>query len=500
MNLFESLWRLLGVADAHAVFRSSQDERGIVASPPERISERAARTSAGDPVRSTESIPQRVPPMATPVRSGVLRASADGFPPPQSGRLPAVEIPPCKIYYPSYAQFTSEQQRAYVYWRQELLSGVIIDVPLTYRFLYAYEVGCRSANLLELEKRLAFLRNSYRADAHFASYIASWLVSARLWRRDYTYDELIESAPDVRLRVDLGLLNNRSPNADDLVQLVYGHGQRDRLVQALRVVRAAEPADVVVAAAASTAPQHRGYVAFAGYPINIRGAASRAIDVPTYTNTVQDPVMVAIARLMTASELLIGDLLSPADRELQFVQRIGTGSVIPIRRDATAALLPVLPPSDTVEGLRLSIKGLWDADMRITMAVVLWQADIKPYIEGEISFSRDLRKKHEAFTVALGIEGGIGALRRGFFYLTRGLRAPWRLDVEAPVAADLRMGTASARFSTGLQHQLRGSAARARILADLIEQIAQDTRKSRSEIVAALVAGTGADPSLGVQA
>jgi TerB N-terminal domain len=438
--------------------------------------------------------------MATPVGNGIVRAAADGFPPSQSGRLPAVEIPPCKIYYPSYAQFTPEQQRAYVYWRQELLSGVIIEVPLTYRFLYAYEIGCRSANLVELEKHLAYLRNSYRADEHFASYIASWLVSARLWRRDFSYDELIESAPDVRLRVDLALLNARAPSTDDLVQLVYGHGQRDRLVQALRVVRAAEAADVVVAAAASTAPSHRGYVAFSGYPVKIRGVASRAIDVPTYTNMAQDPVMLVIARLMTASEVLIGDLLSPADRELQFVQRTGTGSAIPIRRDSAATVLPVLPSSDTVEGLRLSINGLWDADMRITMAVVLWQAEIKPYVEGEIAFSRDLRKKHEAFTAELGIDGGIGALRRGFFYLTRGPRAPWRLDVEAPVAADLRMGTACARFTTELQHQLRGSATRARILADLIEQVAQDTRKSRPEIVAALVAGTGAEPPLGLQA
>jgi hypothetical protein len=365
--------------------------------------------------------------------------------------------------------------------------------------LYAYEIGSRSGNLVEFEKGLAYLRNAYRADEHFASYIASWQVSARLWRRDFTYDELIESTPDVRLRVDLALLNARAPSAEDLVQLAYGHGQRDRLVQALRVVRGEQPDDVLVAAAASTAPSHRAYPAFAGYPIKIRGVASRAIDVPTYTNTAQDPVMRMIAQLMTASEVLIGDLLSPADRELQFVQRTGTGSAIPIQRDSATTVLPVLPASDTVEGLRLSIRGLWDADMRITMAVVLWQAEIKPYIEGEISFSRDLRKKHEAVSAALGIDGGIGALRRGFFYLTRGTRAPWRLDVDAPVASDLRMGTSCARFATELQHRLRGSAARARILADLIEQVAQDTHKSRSEIVNALVAGTGAEPPLGLQ-
>ena len=316
---------------------------------------------------------------------------------------------------------------------------------------------------------------------------------------NFHFDGLIESCNDPRLQVDLALFNQRPPSDEALVRLIHGHAHVDRLVQAVHALRAAADTDAIVAAASKMTPTFRPYQTFNGYPVRGRMFPSGPVQVPTFTDVASEPVMAAIRELTEGAANLLVDIFSQGDRELEFVQREGTAVSYPIHPNGSRrGVTPLPPPIETIQGLQLSIDGLWSSEMQAVMAVVLWQAEVKPYIEGEITFSSELRKKYETFASTGGLECGVGPYRRGFFYLTQGARAPWRLNVTASNPTDMRVGSAVARFSTSLQHLLRGSAARADLLNRLLVSLARHAGKTPSEVAAALIAGTGAERPPGV--
>jgi hypothetical protein len=212
------------------------------------------------------------------------------------------------------------------------------------------------------------------------------------------------------------------------------------------------------------------------------------------------PTFEAIMTLLREAAAIVGDTsLATADPDIEFVRAPGTVQRVPIdRSSARPAVRDGLATFNTLAGLEFSIGAFWSDEMRALMALVLWQAEAKPYVEGLIAFSRELRIKYDAFATASGAETGLGPYRRAFFELSAGKRAPWSLDVHAGVPSDIRIAKANARFVKGLQHELRGSAARAQVLYLLAGYIARARDMSEGSVMDALGAATGNDRPQGI--
>ena len=103
-------------------------------------------------------------------------------------------IVPFHCYYPTYHSMTIEQLRSYFTIRHLLRQGKYPDVPLSYLFVYVYEllmkVGCRDAE--EAFELLGELRDNYsNAEPNLARYL-------KLWMRDFVvYNNLSSHIPEL---------------------------------------------------------------------------------------------------------------------------------------------------------------------------------------------------------------------------------------------------------------------------------------------------------------
>jgi hypothetical protein len=400
-----------------------------------------------------------------------------------------------------YRELSPEQRAAYVFIRQEFVNGYAVnDAPLSYLFLCAYEIGQRARTLKSFESRLTSLRTLYHQNSKFSAYLAHWIFDARIITKKFEWDEIAQDSTRNRppLRVDAQLLAHLEPAAVDLLGCQglqhLTRSKRERLVRAIEYIRSTFESDPVLAASQSAPPAIRQASLFSGYIGRIPRFPNdyeRRVDVPTFMNP-GSPVRLTIDRLVNDAAALIGETLSPNENDLDFTRVTGTHQTVPITRSATAQpqfgrVLSV----DTLEGLEQTVQTLWDFEMCLLMGLVLWLADSKPYVEGLIAFSRELRLKYETLSSSLHSERGIAPYRRAFYALSQGKLAPWILDTQSTNALDLKIGQTSARFNIALQHALRGSSARARLFTRLALRIAGDCQASKSEILDAFQNATG---------
>jgi hypothetical protein len=162
------------------------------------------------------------------------------------------------------------------------------------------------------------------------------------------------------------------------------------------------------------------------------------------------------------------------------------GLTVKIRR--APSLVDALPARDTIAGVLATGQISLPWESLLLLAVVLRMSDAKPYIEGLITMSADLRAAVDEACGTIGLDRGIGTCKRGFFYLLAGIRAPWWS--EEPLPADphlLKVASARARFHRNLQRELLGSIARERVLREVCELLAERARRDVAAVHAAVV-------------
>ncbi len=134
-------------------------------------------------------------------------------------------------YYPTYADMSDQQLRGYFSWRTRVRAGQIDQAPLSFAFVYVYELLC-GIGTEPGAKGLADLRafgEAYReADAEQGALLLSYL---RRWESDYlVYHELASEMPPQ---------DPHAPSAAALTLLAAEHAQ---LRQAKRAPRIANEA------------------------------------------------------------------------------------------------------------------------------------------------------------------------------------------------------------------------------------------------------------------
>jgi len=184
---------------------------------------------------------------------------------------------------------------------------------------------------------------------------------------------------------------------------------------------------------------------------------------------------------------------SPAGENLAFVEKAGAEKRVPIRGKSAAKL-----PSDagTVTGLKRTLTLMGDEYVFVLMGLVLHLTDIKPYIEGQIAYSRELRTIFETACEKLGLKSGLGPYRQSFYYLANGKRAPWTLEPPSTLA-EMKMNVARARFDRALQRELLGSDPRGELYRWVCDRLSSERGRPASDVHAAFEAATGVPSFVG---
>ncbi|MBD5099103.1 MAG: hypothetical protein HDT35_06090 [Clostridiales bacterium] len=83
-----------------------------------------------------------------------------------------------QCYYPTYQSLTDRQLRGYFSWRTKLRRGDVREAPLSFAFLYIYELINQIGVVDPMDgyRRLARFRDAYgQIDSHILSYLNRWL-------------------------------------------------------------------------------------------------------------------------------------------------------------------------------------------------------------------------------------------------------------------------------------------------------------------------------------
>ena len=120
-------------------------------------------------------------------------------------------------YYPTYQSMTGDQLRGYFSWRTKVRRGLIEKTPLSFAFVYIYElinqIGVRSA-----EEGFYALKNFYSVYKELDSNIECYV---KIWLRDYVVyynldKSLLKDFTDEEFSAAFTLLNYKSCSTDEV--------------------------------------------------------------------------------------------------------------------------------------------------------------------------------------------------------------------------------------------------------------------------------------------
>jgi hypothetical protein len=407
--------------------------------------------------------------------------------------------------YENFGVWTAEQNQYYKYWRYRFLAGEPIRTDEHYVGRLADE-GAGFADTLEaLVDEWEALRAAYpairspRLDRRIG-------IGRLILGRNAFFDT--EQIMDFRtthwgeepgwIGFDLAVNAGVSPRDEDVKALVEaampaGTRWRDRqaILEVFSRMRRLTATDPLLAAAVAGEPKLVVREVFSDVPEIARLARAKQayLRIPrgSYSVTAKIPSFIVTARVKRAVSELVADahnLVVPVCEPVSTVTSGGGERRVPIRR--SRSLVSTLPQPDTADGLvataRLSMR--WESI--VVLAVVLRMSEVKPWIEGQIAISRDLRAAVDRTLEAVGQKTGLGTLKRGFFHLIVGSRAPWTCE-EVPVDPNLlKMNVSRARFARNLQRELIGSIVRDRVVCDLADIMADRLSVTREVASAAL--------------
>lgn len=430
-----------------------------------------------------------------PLATAVLTSRANVVFPPRSDVQP-VPMPPCKLYYPSYVQLSQEQRRFFAYWRYEYERGNTLPADDTYRYLYAYEIAWESRSADELELLWTQLWRKLEPDDSVARGLAHWIVDLRLQQRKTAYDDITASMSDRAFVFDLALAAGSTPPVDTAWALCLPFSFDSEMKA--RVKRMLREVDFSALLKAATQPNvetaQRALFSGLGWPVQ-RLQQFGPMDATIARFSESSEVRKAVYNIVMTIQHLSGAppsryVSAPVYRRSEFSGPLPE-SVEMVVRKATNSL----PDANGVDGLLWSIDRVFDDTGLLLLLLVLWLSELKPFIEGRIAFSGELRLRYEAIGRRLGLQATIGSLRRDYWMLSHGPRAVWTLSPSPASVNDIKTGITDARFTRSMQHLLLGSAVRGEAIHALAVRLARRRRKSGDEVKAIMEEETGTTPA-----
>ncbi len=162
---------------------------------------------------------------------------------------------------------------------------------------------------------------------------------------------------------------------------------------------------------------------------------------------------------------------------------------------------PIAAPADAavVERLRGTIERFLPLESQIVFAVMLWQSDVRPSVEGRTIFSRELRGSYERLAREIDAEiATVGGFKRGFLGLSVGARAPITIDPPVSAPNALRIGEHAAQLVPDLQRVLRALPARTQTIETLVRCLSTRSRMDDSTFAQRMTGATGTNPPAGL--
>lgn len=413
-------------------------------------------------------------------------------------------MPRCVMYYTAYGMLDLDQQAYFRYWRRRYEEGTRLDADASYVYLYIYELACEAKTSDGLESAWSKLLSQLigTASDNIGHRLANWIVHLRLQREcsaftakwepvgnTITFDEVTEAITDASLLFDLALAAGVAPPFDSLFSLqlpvYFDPESRTRIKRMLRAVDTSSLLEI--ADQHSPTPERVNLFHDMGW-----AAARLQLFGPLEANVIRfsrsDSIRDAVVNLLVALNDLSG---APP------VKYNPRPAPVPTSDDtigeAVRKAIGSLPQTSSIEGLIWSVERVFDDGALLLLMLVLWLEN-KPYIEGAISFSKDLRSLYEGVGADLGFNATIGTMRRDFWTLSHGPRAVWVLEPAPNVPNDVKTGVTVARFTKEMQHLLRGSAAREQAMHALAVRIARRRRTSADVVKTAFESHTGCSP------
>lgn len=430
-----------------------------------------------------------------PLATAVLTSRANVVFPPRSNVQP-VPMPPCKLYYPSYVQLSQEQRRFFAYWRYEYERGNALPADDTYRYLYAYEIAWESRSGNELELLWVQLWRKLGPDDSVARGLAHWIVDLRLQQGKPAFDDITASMLDRAFVFDLALAAGSTPPVDTVWALrlpfSFDSEMKTRVKRLLR--------DVDFSALLKTATQQnvktaqRVLFSGLGWPSQrLQQFGPMDATIARFSESLE--VREAVYNIVMTIQHLSGApppryVPPPVYRKSEFPEPPPESVEMVVRK-----AIGSLPDANEMDGLLWSIDRVFDDTGLILLLLVLWLSELKPFIEGRIAFSGELRKRYEAIGRRLGLQASIGSLRRDYWMLSHGPRAVWTLSPSPASLNDIKTGITDARFTRSMQQLLLGSAVRGEAIHALAVRLARRRRKSGDEVKAIMGEETGATPA-----
>ena len=121
-------------------------------------------------------------------------------------------------YYPTYQSLTDEELRGYFSWRPKVRAGEVAAAPLTFIFLYSYElinlIGVKSAE--DAYERLLFLWRNYASSGwNVRQYLQGWLTDFVIY---YGLDpELLSASSEKIYNQNIAVMENIEQLPQDTV-------------------------------------------------------------------------------------------------------------------------------------------------------------------------------------------------------------------------------------------------------------------------------------------
>lgn len=403
--------------------------------------------------------------------------------------------------------WNAAQQNYYKFWRYRYLAGEPLQTDDAYLISFAEECACLAPSLQGAHDDWERLRASY-PDIDCRQ-LDSWICDARLLHEQYVFDDVVRRlrpGADVKgrswARFDLAVRAGVPPLSIDVAALVgtqiavRQRSEREFLLQIVDRLRSSAAEDPILAAACSREPKFVTRELFRGLPAIQRFmkqqnsplrpsllfygmVAARLLsyyDTARVRHVAEELVRGAIEMVGATRPVLTNDIVPT-------VVSGGGEKRVPIRRRRGAT---VLPASDSLEGLIATVRIALGWESLLLLGLVLRLSESKPWIEGQIALSPELRTYLDRAIAAVGREGGASTVKRAYYRLTAGSRAPW---IGESAIADLRrikMNVTRVRFARNLQRELIGSVARERCILEIVKVVADILKIAPAQVDQAL--------------
>jgi hypothetical protein len=175
------------------------------------------------------------------------------------------------------------------------------------------------------------------------------------------------------------------------------------------------------------------------------------------------------------------------DGSVPTVESGGGEKRVPIRRRHGATTLPA---SDSLDGLIATVRIALGWESLLLLGVVLRLSESKPWIEGQIALSSELRMYLDRAITAVGREGGVSTVKRAYYRLTAGSRAPWIGESAIADLRQIKMNVTRVRFARNLQRELIGSVIRERCISEIVKVVADILKIAPAQVDHALALST----------